>query len=54
MPNPNPNPNPNRRCIIMEDRMRLVRIDINTHEQDPTSIHRIRDQIAQISKAPSH
>merc|ERR1711988_1329607 len=28
----------------------MVRLDINTHEQDPGSIHRIRDKIAKISK----
>ena len=30
--------------------MRMVRIDINTHEQDPGSIHRIRDKIAALKR----
>jgi len=38
------------RCLIMEDTMRVVRQEVNTYEQDPGSIHRIRDKIAKISK----
>lgn len=38
------------RCIIFEDQMRYVRLEVDEHDRDPERVHRIREKISQMSK----